>query len=251
MSDFVLVTGASGGIGAGLIKALSSAGWLVIGTDNYDLAPPQSITKHCYSWIRADLAVLSQDSAKLTEFINSICSTTQGADIKAIVHNAAYQCLGSFSDLSQADWFATLHVNLMAPIAINRELLPQINRQRGSIVHIGSIHNNLTKPGFTAYSTSKAALAGLTRSMAVELGGSVRVNAIEPAAIATPMLEASFVNSPGLMNELKNFHPTCTIGTPADVARAVLFLLDSSNSFINGCVLPLTGGIHARLHDPA
>jgi NAD(P)-dependent dehydrogenase (short-subunit alcohol dehydrogenase family) len=117
-------------------------------------------------------------------------------------------------------------------------------------VHIGSIHSQLTKPGFTAYATSKAALAGLTRAMAVELGGTVRVNAIQPAAIATPMLEAGFADAPHLKSQLDAFHPTGAIGSPADVARAVLFLLDPVNSFLNGCVLPLGGGIHSRLHDP-
>ena len=87
--------------------------------------------------------------------------------------------------------------------------------------------------------------------MAVELGGTVRVNAIEPAAIATPLLEAGFADNPDLKAKLDSYHPTSSIGTPADVARAVLFLLDPANTFINGCVLPLGGGIHSRLHDPA
>ena len=107
-------------------------------------------------------------------------------------HNGKDAVLGSFEQLSASDWHETMAVNLLAPVAISRALLPELKRQHGSIVHIGSIHSQLTKPGFTAYATSKAALAGLTRAMAVELGGSVRVNAIEPAAIATPMLAAGF-----------------------------------------------------------
>ena len=169
----------------------------------------------------------------------------------AVVHNAAVQRLGPFEQLRLPDWQHTLDVNLTAPVAISRALLPQLKRQRGSIVHIGSIHSQLTKPGFTAYATSKAALAGLTRAMAVELGGSVRVNAIEPAAIATPMLEAGFAKNPDLRAQLDEFHPIGSIGSPDDVARTVLFLLDPANSFLNGCVLALGGGIHSRLHDPS
>ena len=149
------------------------------------------------------------------------------------------------------DWYETISVNLMAPVAISRALLPILKTNSGSIVHIGSIHSQLTKPGFTAYATSKSALAGLTRAMAVELGASVRVNAIEPAAIATPMLEAGFLDTPALKAQLQAFHPTGAVGSTSDVARAVLFLLDPANSFLNGCVLPLGGGIHNRLHDPA
>ena len=86
--------------------------------------------------------------------------------------------------------------------------------------------------------------------MAVELGGRIRVNAIEPAAISMPMLEDGFENNPNLSTQLEEFYPTGSIGAPKDVANAVLVLLHPINSFLNGCVLPLGGGIHSRLHDP-
>jgi NAD(P)-dependent dehydrogenase (short-subunit alcohol dehydrogenase family) len=251
MTKAVLVTGAAGGIGAGLVEALTEAGWAVLGSDHPSADPATSIRKYCQGWIPADLASLSQDADQLDAFRTSVLSATGDSALMSIVHNAALQRLGSFEQLSASDWHETIEVNLLAPVAISRSLLPELNRQHGSIVHIGSIHSQLTKPGFTAYATSKAALAGLTRALAVELGGSVRVNAIEPAAIATSMLEAGFAESPELKAQLEAFHPTGAIGTPSDVARAVLFLLDPANSFLNGCVLPLGGGIHSRLHDPA
>jgi NAD(P)-dependent dehydrogenase (short-subunit alcohol dehydrogenase family) len=244
----VLVTGATGGIGAGLVVALAEAGWAVLGSDHPATPPATSI---CQRWIPADLAALTHDTGLLEAFRAAVLSATEDAGVMAIVHNAALQRLGSFEQLSASDWHETMAVNLLAPVVISRALLPELKRHRGSIVHIGSIHSELTKPGFTAYATSKAALAGLTRAMAVELGGSVRVNAIEPAAIATPMLEAGFADAPELKAQLEAFHPTGAIGIPADVARAVLFLLDPANRFLNGCVLPLGGGIHSRLHDPA
>ena len=168
----------------------------------------------------------------------------------AIVHNAATQKLGNFEDLTTDDWTTTFEVNVLAPTLISRELLPLLKARQGSIVHIGSIHSQMTKPGFTAYATSKAAVAGLTRAMAVELGSLVRVNAIEPAAIETPMLKAGFEKTPGLKAQLESFHPTGSIGQPQDVSRAVIYLLDPANKFLNGCVLALGGGIHNRLHDP-
>jgi len=247
----VLITGAAGGIGTGLVEALAEAGWAVLGSDHPSASPSSQVRQRCQAWIPADLAALSRDPYHLETFRTAVLSATDNGQLMAIVHNAAVQHLGSFEQLEPADWHETMDVNLMAPVAISRALLPQLKRQCGSIVHIGSIHSQLTKPGFTAYATSKAALAGLTRAMAVELGGSVRVNAIEPAAIATPMLEAGFADAPDLKAQLEAFHPTGAIGSPADVARAVLFLLDPANRFLNGCVLSLGGGIHSRLHDPA
>lgn len=251
MLKSVLVTGAAGGIGLGLIEALSAAGWSVLATDKPDKCPPKHIANRCHAWLPADLAAFGHDSGQLKVMKSSILSLTEGVGPVAIVHNAALQRIGLFSQLTAPDWHETMAVNLIAPVLISRALLPQLRKHRGSIVHIGSIHSYLTKPGFTAYATSKAALAGLTRSMAVELGGSVRVNAIEPAAITTPMLEAGFIDTPELKDQLGAFHPTGSIGSPADVARAVLFLLDPLNTFINGCVLPLDGGIRSRLYDPA
>lgn len=246
----VLVTGAAGGIGMGLVKALSEKGWMVIGTDHPLIKPAEDIRACCKTWIALDLIKLVTEPDQLDTFKAGVCSAIVNNPLAAIVHNAALQRLSEFETLTRSDWTDTMSINLIAPVLINRALLPKIKSQRGSIVHIGSIHSQLTKPGFTAYSTSKAALAGLTRAMAVELGGTVRVNAIEPAAIATPMLEAGFAQNPELRVQLEAFHPTKSIGSPGDVARAVLFLLDPANSFINGCVFPLGGGIHSRLHDP-
>ena len=247
----VLVTGASGGIGSGLVKALNEAGWKVIGTDHPDVQPDAETKTYCETWVPANLLSLLSSSEELDFFKTSIDASLAQHPLTAIVHNAALQRLGQFEDLSQSDWSDTFAINIMAPVLINKLFLPQLKSQRGVIVNIGSIHSHLTKPGFTAYATSKAALAGLTRAMAVELGGSVRVSAIEPAAISTPMLEAGFADNPALRSQLEEFHPTGSIGDPEDVARVVLFLLDPSNKFINGSVFPLGGGIHSRLHDPS
>ena len=251
MRKTVLVTGAAGGIGEGLVGALAEAGWSVFGSDHPSATPKHAVRQCCQAWIPADLASLSREPKPLEAFIKDVTSATENGCLMAIVHNAAVQHLGAFEELALTDWHDTLSINLMAPVAISRGLLPMLKRECGSIVHIGSIHSQITKPCFTAYATSKAALAGLTRAMAVELGDSVRVNAIEPAAIATPMLEAGFAAAPELKAQLEAFHPTGAIGSPEDVARAVLFLLDPANSFLNGCILPLGGGIHSRLHDPA
>jgi NAD(P)-dependent dehydrogenase (short-subunit alcohol dehydrogenase family) len=247
----VLITGAAGGIGSVLWAHLKAEGWQVLATDRQEVCP-QLVTNTSSSvhWLPADLEALAQGGDALDAFAAQVELITRDKPLKAIVHNAALQRLGSFIELTPADWQATLAINLLAPVAINRRLLPMLIASCGSIVHISSIHSQLTKADFTAYATSKAALSGFTRALSVELGSQVRVNAIEPAAIRTPMLEAGFSQQPEKLAMLESFHPSGSIGTPLDVARAVSYLIDPANTFLNGCVLQLGGGIQCRLHDP-
>lgn len=248
----VLITGAAGGIGATLVKHLQGEGWQVLATDRAELAPdPAADQPPLVRWLGADLEELALGGEPLDRFAAELEAITCSKPLTAIVHNAALQRLGRFAELSPADWQATLAVNLLAPVAINRRFLNDLIASKGSIVHISSIHSQLTKAGFTAYATSKAALSGLTRALSVEIGSQVRVNAIEPAAIRTSMLEASFVDQPEQLALLESFHPSGSIGTPLDVAHAVSYLINPDNSFLNGCILQLGGGIHGRLHDPS
>jgi NAD(P)-dependent dehydrogenase (short-subunit alcohol dehydrogenase family) len=247
----VLITGAAGGIGSALVKHLNTEGWRVIATDRPEACPPPTYqTGPAVHWLPGDLEPLASAGEPLESFALEVVELSRGAPLSAIVHNAALQRLGSFADLTIADWQTSLAVNLLAPVAISRRLLGELISSRGSIVHISSIHSQLTKAQFTAYATSKAALSGLTRALSVEIGHLVRVNAIEPAAIRTPMLEAGFADHPELLAKLEAFHPSGSIGLPLDVARAVSYLIDPANSFLNGCSLKLGGGIHNRLHDP-
>jgi NAD(P)-dependent dehydrogenase (short-subunit alcohol dehydrogenase family) len=247
----VLVSGAAGGIGVALVRHLREEGWRILATDRPDVCPPAAEDPDSsVCWFPADLEPLASGGAALEAFALRVQELSRGAPLAAIVHNAALQRLGPFADLSPADWQASLAINLLAPVAINRRLLGDLIASCGSIVHISSIHSQLTKAEFTAYATSKAALSGLTRALSVEIGHQVRVNAIEPAAIRTPMLEAGFADNPDRLEQLKAFHPSGSIGSPEDVARAVAFLIDPVNTFLNGCVLQLGGGIHCRLHDP-
>jgi NAD(P)-dependent dehydrogenase (short-subunit alcohol dehydrogenase family) len=250
-SRSLLITGAAGGIGTALVNHLLEEGWQVIASDRAEDCPSEGTPQpQGLFWLPADLEQLACGGQSLLAFAAQVAELTRAAPLLAIVHNAALQRLGSFADLTAADWQSSLAINLLAPIAISRSLMPHLITNRGSIVHISSIHSRLTKVNFTAYATSKAALTGLTRAMSVEIGSKVRVNAIEPAAIRTPMLEAGFTDQPVALAMLEAYHPSGSIGTPLDVAHAVRYLIDPANTFLNGCILELGGGIHNRLHDP-
>ena len=129
-------------------------------------------------------------------------------------------------------------------------LLPELEATKGSIINISSIHATLTKSNFVAYATSKAALSGLTRSMAVDLGSRVRVNAIEPAAIETQMLIAGFNDNPAQLEKLKHCHPAGKIGQVDELAKLAIAIASDGMSFLHGTCVPFDGGIRSRLFDP-
>ena len=246
----VLVTGAAGAIGHEISRFLLESGYEVIGTDHPDKTPKKEILDFCSYWIPQDLKILCENEQFAKEFCDLVIFKANNSPLVGIVNNAAIQVLKDFSNLSLKDWMLSLEINLIAPILLSKNLINELEKNSGSIVNIGSIHSCLTKSNFSAYSTTKAALSGLTRSMAVELGKRVRVNGVDPAAISTPMLDMGFMGKNELKLKLNSFHPTGSIGNPKDVALAVKFLLDSSNSFLNGSIIDLSGGIKNRLHDP-
>ena len=138
---------------------------------------------------------------------------------------------------------------MVAPFLLTQALLPKLESARGAVVNISSIHAKLTKKNFVAYATTKAALSGMTRAMAVDLGRRVRVNAIVPAAISTEMLKAALAENPELLEQLESYHPINRLGYPEEVAEAAYMLVDERISFLHGECISLDGGISARLHD--
>ena len=170
--------------------------------------------------------------------------------LHVLVNNAASQILNRTDDIKISDWDETLQTNLIAPFLFSQLLLPEIERAKGSVINIASIHSVATKPGFVCYATSKAALVGMTRAMAVDLGPRVRVNAINPAATATPMLLAGFEGKSAEFDELAKKHPLERIAQPWEVAKTAIFLASPDAAFITGACLHIDGGIGGRLHDP-
>jgi NAD(P)-dependent dehydrogenase (short-subunit alcohol dehydrogenase family) len=197
-----------------------------------------------------DLRDLCRDDEARSHARDAIRVALNGVPLAAIVNNAAVQVLGSTETVGPGDWQDTLETNLVAPFFLAQMLLPELESARGSVVNIASVHAVATKPGFVCYATSKAALVGLTRAMAVDLGGRVRVNALLPAAVETAMLVEGFTASKDGLEELGRMHPIGRIAQPSEIAKAALFLASEQASFVTGAALLVDGGITARLHDP-
>jgi NAD(P)-dependent dehydrogenase (short-subunit alcohol dehydrogenase family) len=239
-----LITGSCGGIGTALCRAFREDGYRVVGIDR------RGSSEECDASVVADVARTCRDLDHRAELLDEVRAQCGDKGVHALVNNAAIQVLGSVEELTVDDWTLTLDTNLLAPFVLIRELLGELRAAGGSVVNIGSVHAALTKPGFTCYATSKSALAGLTRSLAVELSGSVRVNCIHPAATRTPMLEAGFAGREDSLRELSAMHPLGRIADPAEVAQVALFLASEQASFITGASIDVDGGIGGRLHDP-
>ncbi len=244
MKKTVLITGALGGIGQALCKEFAAAGYFVIGTDRSEGKCS------CDKFIRLDVRELYSKNKERDRLLSEVRKHIKGKGLTALINNAASQVLNRTDDVKISDWDETLQTNLIAPFLLVQSLLPDLEKAKGSVINIASIHAVATKPGFVCYATSKAALVGMTRSLAVDLGPRIRVNAINPAATATPMLLAGFEGKPQQFKELAQMHPLERIAEPSEIAQTALFLASPQAAFITGACLHIDGGIGARLHDP-
>jgi NAD(P)-dependent dehydrogenase (short-subunit alcohol dehydrogenase family) len=241
-----VITGALGGIGTALVEIFSRAGYKVIAID----CGSKSKFASPAMFVSADLERFVNDEKYAQRLITEIRAFIADAGLDVLVNNAAIQLLGNIEKISREDWRKTLDVNLSAALFLSQALLADLEKNMGSVVNISSVHARLTKRNFIAYATSKAALSGLTRALAIDLGGRVRVNAIEPAAIDTPMLLTGFTSEPERYEQLKECHPQQRIGTATEVAQLAHAIVEGKFGFMHGACLSLDGGISCQLHDP-
>lgn len=242
MPKKVIITGVLGGIGSGLAKAFKEEGYHVIGLD-IKSTPPE----YCDQFISFDLHSYCSDTVYRSEMQQMF--DREIVELDVLINNAAIQILSSVAEIQLEDWNHTFNVNLTGPMLLSQFFLHRLERVRGCIINIASIHQQLTKKRFIAYATSKSALIGLTKSMSVDLQGKVRVNAISPAAIDTPMLHQGFNNDTAMVQKLHDLHPSQRIGKPAEVSKLALLLAQDGLGFINGANIQLDGGISNVLKD--
>lgn len=141
-----------------------------------------------------------------------------------------------------ADWAAVMRINSDGPMHMVEAFLPQLRRTGGRIVNIASIRSLTAAPGLAAYCASKGALMQFTRALAHDLApDGVRVNAIAPGVIATPMTEATR-SDPRAIGSLMAHTPLGRPGEPEELVGPVLFLASTMSSYVTGALLPVDGG---------
>ena len=242
MKGVALVTGASGGIGRAIAVALARDGY--------------AVAVHCYrneqkaQEVRDEIIAMGgtaevfvcdiTDADAVDYMVNEICRTL--GCVTVLVNNAGIAQQKLFTDLSVDEWQQMMAVHVDGAFYACRAVLPDMIRAHsGAIVNVSSMWGQTGGSCEVHYSTAKAALIGLTKALAKEVGpAGIRVNCVAPGVIRTEMLAEL---SRETLNDLEEETPLCRLGTPEDVAAAVAFLVSDGAGFITGQVLAPNGGI--------
>lgn len=237
-----IVTGAAGGIGAATARAFAAAGAEVVGIDIKPPAP--SASDPGVSFILGDIAD--------PDVYERAISLRGRVDV--LFANAAISGVdASAAELEPEEWARVLDVNLTGTFVGARAALRAMISQGdgGAIVITSSVIAIRTEPGSAAYAASKAGLLGMTRALAVEgASDGVRVNAVLPGAIDTPMARSAADNDPDANAALQTYvekTPMSRLGRPDEIAAAVLFLASAEASFVTGTSLAVDGGLLAHI----
>ncbi len=241
MEKIALVTGSSRGIGRAVARELARSGWAVC--INYH-------KQHdCAEALAAELAaqgcrvMVQQADVRRRAQVEAMVAAIRHhfGDVSLLVNNAGISRQGLFQDVSEESWREMFAVNVDGAFHACQAVLPaMLHRHEGSIINISSIWGLRGASCEVPYACTKAAVIGLTRSLAMELAPSgIRVNCVAPGVIQTDMLQEV---GEDVIPQLREATPLGRLGTPEDIAHAVAFFADDKSSFVTGQVLTADGG---------
>jgi len=244
----VLITGAAGGIGRATVKLFSQRGWNVIGVD-----------RAAFGGDFPDYGLYIQQDISIGENLETIFAIVREYTdhLDALINNAAIQIAKPLLETTVEEWDKVMASNLRSVflgVKLSHPLLKAAGG--GAIVNVSSVHAIATSKDIAAYATSKGGLLAFTRAIAIEFApDNIRVNAILPGAVDTPMLRAGLnrghVNGGDIQERLENLARKTVsgkIGKPEEIAQAIYFLADDTqSSFMTGQALIVDGGATARL----
>lgn len=244
----LLITGAAGGIGRATVDVFAEKGWKVIGVDRqpkYDGFPADGV------YIQADISLPEQ----IESIYEQVADFTDSLD--AVVNNAAVQIAKPMLDTTAEEWDMVMASNLRSVFLGAKLAHPLLKAQGGgAIVNVSSVHAVATSADIASYAASKGGLLALTRAMAIEFApDDIRVNAILPGAVDTPMLRAGLSRGHAgdgtMLDRLENLARRTVngrVGQPEEIARAIYFLADNTqSSYMTGQAMIVDGGATARL----
>lgn len=238
MKQTVLITGASRGIGAAAARLFAAQGYRVAICCHTQMEKAEELAASL-----PDAAAFTADVAKETDVVRMVDAVhSRFGEIHVLVNNAGIAMQKLFTDTTAADWNRIFDVNVTGIFYACRAVLPEmIRRKSGRIVNVSSMWGVTGASCEVAYSASKAAVIGLTKALAKEVGLSgITVNCVAPGVIDTEMnANLSAEDRAVLCDET----PLARIGTAQEAAQAILFLASDRASFVTGQVLGVNGGI--------
>jgi len=237
----VVISGASSGIGLETARMLASKGAEVCLTARRAdplAAAAKEIGDGAWAW-PCDVADPESVVALAAEI-----KTRWGA-VDGLVNNAGFAPMARLDETPNDVWDETFAINVRGPFLLCRELGPMLKEgESPSVVNVSSTLAERAIQGMAAYNASKAALNQLTRSLALEWAPQVRVNAVMPAVVETP-IHATRGMSSEQVEAMGEMHPMRRVGQPEDVAAMISFLLSDASSWMTGTIIPVDGGMLA------
>lgn len=250
-NKIAIVTGGAKGIGFAAVECLMSQGAQVLLVDWSQDAAETAVVK--LKKISDGIDSVVADISKVADAEKAIRTAVDrfgGVDI--LVNNAGIQTFGDPVTTTEEIWDKTMNVNLKGHWLMSKSAIPEmLKRGKGSIVNVSSVQGLASQKNVVAYATSKHAMIGLTRSMAVDLASQqIRVNCVCPGTVDTPMI-ASIVeldsNPERLRNILDKMHPLGRIAKPSEIGEVIAFLASDRASFMTGSIVTVDGGLTVPL----
>ena len=234
----VLITGGASGIGAATARRFLEEGSrvAVLDRDQDALAQIQNELPGLHATLLADVSVLSEVRRAFAE----LDSLWQGLDI--LINNAGISLRHPFMEITPQEWLNILNVNLTGVFYVAQQAVQRMldTKQGGVILNMGSTNGIMGYHYYADYNASKAGVIELSRSLALELAPRIRVNAVCPGYILTPMQEAEY--TPEMLSACESKIPLARMGKPEDVAALFAFLASDDASFITGQAFIIDGG---------
>lgn len=239
----VLITGAARGIGAAAAELCAARGWDVALGCRVNLEKAQALAGRLATEYHVRTLAVAADVAR-ADRVEEMFARVEAAlgPVDVLVNNAGIAQVGLFTDLGEADWDRVFDVNCKGAFLCCRRALPaMLSAHRGCIVNVSSMWGQVGASCEVAYSAAKAAVIGLTKALAKEVGPSgIRVNCVAPGVIETDMNAAlSAADRAALAEET----PLCRLGTAREAAEAIVWLAEEKSAFVTGQVLAPNGGI--------
>jgi NAD(P)-dependent dehydrogenase (short-subunit alcohol dehydrogenase family) len=245
----VLVTGAAMGLGAGIARAFAAEGAAVGLLDPDEEELNATVTEIAEAGGRAVAIVGDVSKSKAAEgAVQTVVSEFGGLDV--LVNNAGVVRYGDLSRFPEDDWDYVLDVNLKGMYLTSHFAIPEFRKRgQGAIVNVASVQAYWSHQGAVAYSASKGGIVAFTRALALDHAREgIRVNAVAPGSVLTPMLRhsASLSNPDdpdAALEEFAQTHPIGRLIQPEDVANVVLFLASDKAGVVTGITMPVDGGL--------